>query len=192
MQLAIDILQGAGLACAAGVRPFLPALAAGALASADVGVDYEGTPFWFLEATGWLLALAVALVAFAVALRRGVPEGPLESALQGIGVGLGALLFAGTLADNFDLWWPGLAAGGLCAALAAAATRSLAVRVRARLDAGARAALPLYLDGSAMVLALLAIVVAPASALALAFFAFLLRGGRRRAGERFAGLRILR
>ena len=192
MRLLIDILQGAGLAGAAGIRPFLPALVAGALATADVGIDYDGTPFSFLEAPGWLLAVVIAVVVVAVAERRGVPEGPLESALSGIGIGLGALLFAATLADHFDLWWPGLLGGGLCAALAGAATRSLIARTRARLDPEARAALPIYVEGTAMLLAALAVVVAPISVLALGFFAFLLRGGRRREGEKYAGLRILR
>ena len=192
MRLLIDILQGAGLAGAAGIRPFLPALVAGALATADVGIDYEGTPFSFLEAPAWLLAVVIAVVVVAVAERRGVPEGPLESALSGLGIGLGALLFAATLADHFDLWWPGLLGGGLCAALAGAATRSLVARTRARLDPEARAALPVYIEGTAMLLAALAVVVAPVSVLALGFFAFLLRGGRRREGEKYAGLRILR
>jgi hypothetical protein len=192
VRLLIDILQGAGLAEAAGIRPFLPALVAGALASANIGVDYDGTPFSFLEAPGWLLALLLAVIVVAVAARRGVPEGPLESALSGIGIGLGALLFAATLADHFDLWWPGLLGGGLCAALAGAATRSLVLRTRARLDPEARAALPVYIEGTAIVLAALAVVVAPVSLLALGFFAFLLRGGRRREGEKYAGLRILR
>jgi len=192
VRLLIDILQGAGLAGAAGIRPFLPALAAGALASADLGVDYDGTPFAFLEAPVWLLAVVVAVIAVVIAERRGVPEGPLASALSGLGIGLGALLFAATLADHFDLWWPGLLGGGLCAALAGAATRSLIVRTRARLDPEARAALPVYVEGTAIVLAALAVVVAPISLLALGFFAFLLRGGRRRESEKYAGLRILR
>jgi hypothetical protein len=34
MKLLLDLLQGAGLAAAAGLRPFLPALLAGGLASA--------------------------------------------------------------------------------------------------------------------------------------------------------------
>jgi hypothetical protein len=192
VRLLIDILQGAGLAGATGIRPFLPALVAGALATADVGIDYEGTPFAFLEAPAWLLAVVVAVVAVVVAERRGVPEGALESALSGIGIGLGALLFAATLADHFDVWWPGLLGGGLCAALAGTATRSLVARTRARLDSEARAALPVYVEGTAMLLAALAVVVAPISVLALGFFAFLLRGGRRREGEKYAGLRILR
>jgi hypothetical protein len=192
VRLLIDILQGAGLAGAAGIRPFLPALVAGALASADVGIDYDHTPFAFLEAPGWLLAVLVAIIAAVIAERRGVPQGALDSALSGIGIGLGALLFAATLADHFDLWWPGLLGGGLCAALAGAATRSLVARVRTRLDPEARGALPVYEEGTAMVLAALAVVVAPISVLALGFFAFLLRGGRRREGEKYAGLRILR
>ena len=192
LQLLIDILQGAGLAGAAGIRPFLPALVAGALATADFGIDYEGTPFAFLEQPGWLLGVVLALIAVVIAQRRKFAEGPIESALQGVSVGLGALLFAGTLADNSDIWWPGLLAGGLCAALALAATRSLVVRVRARLDEEARSALPVYLEGTAVLLAGLSVVVAPISVLALAFFAFLLRGGKRREGEKYAGLRILR
>ncbi len=192
LQLLIDILQGAGLAGAAGIRPFLPALVAGALATADFGVDYEGTPFAFLEQPAWLLGVVLVLIAVLVAHRRGLAEGPIESALQGIGIGLGALLFAGTLADHSSVWWPGLLAGGLCAALAMAATRSLVSRVRARLDDEARAALPIYLEGTAVLLAGLSVVVAPISVLALGFFAFLLRGGKRREGEKYAGLRILR
>jgi uncharacterized protein DUF4126 len=192
LRLLIDILQGMGLAGAAGVRPFLPALVAGALATQDIGIDYEGTPFAFLEQPIWLLAVAVALVVAVVAGRRAALSGPVESALQGLGLGLGALLFAATLADHSDVWWPGLIAGGLCAALASAATRSLTDRVRARLDEDARGALPVYLEGTAVLLAGLSVVVAPISVLALGFFAFLLRGAKRREGEKYAGLRILR
>jgi hypothetical protein len=192
MRLLIDILQGAGLAGAAGMRPFLPALVAGAFASGDLGIDYEGTPFSFLESPVWLLAVVLAVVIVAVLERRGKAEGPVESALQGLGIGLGALLCAATIADHYDLWWPGLLGGGLCATLAATATRSLVMRTRARLDPEARAALPVYVDGAAGVLSALAVVVAPVSVLAIGFFAFLLRGGRRREGEKYAGLRILR
>jgi hypothetical protein len=41
MKLVLDILQGMGLASATGLRPFLPALLAGALATEDLGVDFD-------------------------------------------------------------------------------------------------------------------------------------------------------
>jgi hypothetical protein len=192
LRLLIDILQGAGLAGAAGIRPFLPALVAGALATADVGIDYEGTPFVFLEAPGWLLALVIAVVAAAVAQRRGVSERVLDSSLAGMGIGLGALMCAGALADHDFIWWPGLLGGALSAALAGAATQSLVRRTRARLDDEARAALPVYLDGAGVLLAALAVVAAPVTVVALGFFAEFLRRSRRREGEKYAGLRILR
>jgi hypothetical protein len=192
LRLLIDILQGAGLSGAAGIRPFLPALVAGALATADTGIDYEDTPFAFLEQPGWLLAVVIAAILAVVAQRRGVPERILDSSLSGIGIGLGALLCAGTLADHDFIWWPGIVGGAASAALAGAATGSLVARVRARLDPEARAALPVYVEGTAVVLAALAVLVAPISVVALGFFFFLLRGGRRREGEKYAGLRILR
>ena len=192
MRLLLDILQGAGLAGAAGIRPFLPALVAGAFARGDLLIDYEGTSFSFLEQPGWLLALVLAVGIVGFFERRGVAEVPLQSALAGIGIGLGALLFAATLDDRFDIWWPGVIAGGLCAALAGAATRSLLTRTRTRLDPAARAALPVYAEAMALVLAALTVVIAPISIVALGFFAFLLAKGRRREGEKYAGLRILK
>jgi hypothetical protein len=191
MKLLVDILQGIGLAAAAGVRPFLPALVAGGLANADIGVDYEGTQFAFLESPIFLLAVAIAMVVtFLLRGRLDTPAG--QAALSGIGIGLGALLFAATLDDRHAVWWPGLIAGVACAALAGAAVRNLFLRTRARLDTEAAQALPIYAEGLAMVIAALSILLAPLSLLALAFFVWLLAGGRRREGEKYAGLRILK
>ncbi|MEA2227748.1 MAG: hypothetical protein QOF29_3977 [bacterium] len=191
MKLLVDILQGIGLAAAAGVRPFLPALVAGGLANADIGVDYDGTEFAFLESPIFLLAVAIAMVVtFLLRGRLDTPAG--QAALSGIGIGLGALLFAATLDDRHAVWWPGLIAGVACAALAGAAVRNLFLRTRARLDTEAAQALPIYAEGLAMVIAALSILLAPLSLLALAFFVWLLAGGRRREGEKYAGLRILK
>lgn len=193
MNYVLDLLQGAGLGGAAGMRPFLPTLLAGALASADLGVNFEGTSFAFLEASWFLLALVVCVLVLAIAQRRGLPEdGALGAALAGIAIGLGALLGAGSMDDRFDVWWPGLIAGGLAAALASAAVRSLMTRVRARLDRQAAAALPLYAEGGGLVLGGASVLFPPLALLGLGFLAFLLRGGRRREGEKYAGLRTLR
>jgi hypothetical protein len=192
MRYLLDILQAAGLGSATGIRPFLPALVAGALGRADAGVDFEGTSFEFLESPVFLAALVVGVVV-ALVLRRSRPVNPaLDSALSGIGIGLGALLGAGTMDDRFSVWWPGLVVGGLSALLASAATRSLITRVRARLDQDARAALPAYEAGAGMVVAAACIALPPLAVVVLGFLVWLLLGSRRRGREKYAGLRILR
>jgi uncharacterized protein DUF4126 len=191
MKLILDILQGIGLAAAAGVRPFLPTLAAGGFARADVGVDYEGTGFAFLEEPVFLIAVALAMVV-TLLLRSRFDTPAAMAALTGIGMGLGALLCAATLDDRHAVWWPGLILGLACAALAGAAVRDLFTRTRTRLDAEAAAALPVYAEGAAVLLAALSILIPPVSLVAIAFFVWLLAGGRRREGEKYAGLRILR
>jgi hypothetical protein len=191
MKLLLDILQGIGLSTAAGLRPFLPTLVAGGLAIGDVGVDYEGTSFAFLEEPVFLLAVAIVMVVTFL-LRGRLDTAAGAAALSGIGIGLGALLFAATLDDRNDVWWPGLIAGVALAALAAAAVRDLFTRTRARLDAEAAAALPIYAEGVAAVLAALSILVPPVSVVAVGFLVWLLVRGRRREGEKYAGLRILR
>jgi hypothetical protein len=129
MKLLLDILQGIGLSTAAGLRPFLPTLVAGGFAIGDVGVDYEGTSFAFLEEPVFLLAVAIVMVA-AFLLLGPLDTPPGAAALSGIAVGLGALLFAATLDDRNDVWWPGLIAGLLLAALAGTAVRNLFTRTR--------------------------------------------------------------
>jgi uncharacterized protein DUF4126 len=196
MDTLFDICTGIGLGAAAGIRPFLPALVAGAAASADVLIDFEGTDLSFLEQAGWLLAVVVLLIGFVVLQRRMGSEqlerGAAGAALAGLALGIGALLFAGALADHSDTWWPGLIGGLACALLAQTTVRDLLTRTRARLDPDAREALMLYADGAALLLAVLAIVAPPVSVLALAALLWLLVSGRRRAGEKYAGLRILR
>jgi hypothetical protein len=191
MRLLLDILQGAGVSAAAGIRPFLPTLLTGALASADLGVDFDGTPFAFLEKPWFLLLMAVGLVASFLG-RRYTEDGPGEAALAGVGIGLGGLLFAGTLDDRFDTWWPGLVAGLAIATIASLTTRSLLGRVRARLDRQAQAALPLYAEGAGAALAGISVLFPPLALAGLGFLGRLFAAGRRRAGEKYAGLRILR
>jgi hypothetical protein len=191
VKLLLDILQGMGVSAATGVRPFLPTLLVGALAADDLGVNFDGTDFAFLESPWFLLAIAGALVV--TTLQRTRFENPTgEAVLGGIGLGLGALLFAGTLADHRSNWWPGIIGGLLCAFIAQQGTRSLMTRTRARLDAEAAGTLFLYAEGAALVIAGLSVLVPPISILVIAFFLWLRFGGRRREGEKYAGLRILK
>ena len=195
MDTVLDIFCGIGLGCAAGIRPFLPALAAGAFAAADLTIDFERTDLSFLEESGWLLAVVVALVLVVIAQRAAADRaetGPLGTALLIVSAGIGALLFAGALADHSDVWWPGLIGGLAFAVIAYLATSDLLARTRARLDPEAAAALNLYAEGIALITAIVAILAPPLSLLAAGGLIWLLAGGRRRKGEKYAGLRILR
>ena len=187
LTLALDILTAIGLGAACGLRPFVPALAAGALAAANATIDFDGTGYSFLEAPGWLLAVVIALAA-AVFAARFVPDHLLWVA----GLVVGGLLGAATLEDHGHSAVIGWIIGVLCAVLAAAAARDLFARVRSRLDEQAAGALPLYAEGAALLTAVAAVLVPPLSILVVGFLAWLLQGGRRRSGEKYAGLRVLR
>src|SRR3954447_18097188 len=134
--LFMDIGQGAGTAGASGIRPFLPALLIGALARGDSGIDFDGTDYSFLESQWFLLVvLLLAVAAYAFSRRpQPAPRGPLiERATAVIGIVLGALFFAGSLADGGETSWWGLFAGAACAALGYLALAALFSRARARL-----------------------------------------------------------
>ena len=199
MSLFLDIGTGAGLAGATGVRPFLPPLLTGALARRDVGIDFEGTDWSFLESPAFLLAVLAVAVVMYVAERSDANRAPpgshrrtIVTALGAIGVILGALLFAGALADGGEEGWLGLIAGPICAALGWLAVGGLVERAGRRLEGSAASLLGLFAEGAALALAAIAIFVPPLSYLALIGFVVLLLGGRRREGEKYAGLRVLR
>ena len=182
------------MAGAAGLRPFLPTLVTGGLAIADVGVDFDGTEFAFLESPVFLVIIALAgVVAFALETRgEDLETGTAGAFVGGIALGLGALLYAGTLDDRHGTWWYGLILGLACAGLAQAAARDFFGRVRGRLDPDARAALPLYAEAAALLAAFLTILVPVFGIVVIGFLAWLLIGSRRRSEQKYAGLRILR
>jgi hypothetical protein len=197
---------GAGLAAACGLRPFLPVLLAGALASAKaLGVSFAHDPFRFAQADWWLLVVAVAFaVAYALQLLLGLsalsePDAerarpqPLAAALSGLAYGAGAVLFAGTLAAHGDTWWPGLIGGLAAVALAQRAVLPVFARARARLaDGAAKQALTVYLDAASLLLAVLVALLHPLGYVVLALLAWFALRGRARGEEKYAGLRILR
>jgi Domain of unknown function (DUF4126) len=197
---------GLGLAAACGLRPFLPLLLAGALASdSALGIVFGHGSFRFLQAGWWLLVVVVVLVlAYALQLlarltpildpsQRGGRADPLAASLTGLGLGAGALVFAGTLAAHGDVWWPGLVGGLLAAALAQRASWPVLLRARSRLnDRAPREALTIYLDAAALLAAALAALLHPLGYVLVALLAWFAWRGRARGDEKYAGLRVLR
>lgn len=197
MNLAFDIFQGIGIAAAIGIRPFLPSVAAGALASADVEIDFNHTSYSFLQSVPFLLVMVIA-AALLVLFDRGVwgvrlHSGPLAAVLGAVSLGLGGLFFAGSLVRDHHAAWPGWVGGVICAGVGIAAARPFLARLRARLDeAAAAVGLPVISDGSALLIAVLSVVAPPLGIVALLLLLWLLIAGRGRGEAKYAGLRILR
>src|SRR3954452_6312013 len=196
MHFLLDLLQGAGIAAAIGIRPFLPVLLVGALAAGNVGIDFGGTDFAFLEQAPPLAIVVVLLALSLYAVRRGgpdAPERPPYVALFAVfAVVLGALEAAGSLADHGHPIVPGIVVGAVCAAIGFAAALDLLRRTRRRLDVEAASALPLYAESSALVAAGVSVLFPPLAVLVVAGLVALLLGGRPRAGGKEAGARIPR
>jgi hypothetical protein len=209
ISLFVDIGQGAGVSGATGIRPFLPTLLIGALARNDSGVNFTGTDFSFLESQWFLLVILLLTAAVYAANGRieSVPEIAdeaarrraelLERASGLVGVILGGLLFAGSLADHGHTSWWGIPAGIACAALGYFGVAALLGRARRRLAGQpdtrtARSLIDLYAEGIGLALAGLALFVEPAGYAALVVFLFLIVRSRGERGQKYEGLRILR
>jgi len=196
---------GLGLAVACGLRPFLPLLLAGALASSGaLGVSFAEVPFRFVQSDWWLLIVTMTLVlAYVLQLLfrlaptidprdRSRRTDPLAASLTGLAFGAGALLFGGTLAAHGDSPWPGLIGGFLAVGLAQRASGPVILGARERLhDRAAREALTLYVDAASLLIAALVALLHPLGYVMLALLGWFLLRARRRAGEKYAGLRIL-
>ena len=197
---------GLGLAAACGLRPFLPLLLAGALASSGaLGVSFSGAGFAFLGSAWWLLVAAAGFVlAYALQMLLGLAptldpgersrRGELLAAsIAGVGMGGGAVLFGGTLAAHGDSPWPGILAAFAVVGLAQRASGPVIARARKRLpDRGAREALTIYLDAASLAVAALVALFHPLGYVAVALLAWFLWRMRSRSAEKYAGLRILR
>jgi Domain of unknown function (DUF4126) len=186
--------QGIGSALSAGVRAAVAALVVGLLAAADLGVDFDGTDFAFLESAVWLAAAGLLTLGGLVLAHRRASIPTAVVAL--IAAAVGALLFGGSLADEGDAAWPGLMAGAACGLLGYVASHAFfagaSARARARTEDHPVSFMELIADVAAAILAGLAVAIPPVSLLALAFAGWVLIARRRRSQQKYEGLRILR
>jgi hypothetical protein len=194
MDLFLAISAGIGVSLATGARPFMAALAVGALANLGIGLDFDGTDYEFLQAVPFLAAMLALTVAVTLYERQG-KQIPLAAAALA-GVVLGALEFAGALADRGESAAPGLAAGAIFALIGLFAVRAFFGGAEERLVAqgqqGGARLLRVYADTAAWVTAIVAVLLPPLSYVALAFCVWVLVSSRRRSGKKYEGLRVLR
>lgn len=192
MDLFLAITQGVGTSLATGIRALLVPLLVGAMARANVAVDFEHTGFAWLESIWWL-ALLLVLVVAAWMLDRSRVEVP-EAIWLVVAMALGGMLFAGALEDENFFGTGGIVPGMVCALVGFAAARAFLGRAAERLRARdeATGTIQALGDVAAIVLAALAVLVPPVSIAALVFCAWVLLAQRRRTGQKYEGLRILR
>jgi uncharacterized membrane protein len=196
VHLAFDIFQGIGVAAAVGIRPFLPALVAGALAAGDIQIDFAHSSYSFLQAGPFLLVMVIGVALLAVTerqvAREALPPRTVSIGVAAASLVIGALFFAASLARGGYAAWPGLIGGVICAGIGVLATAPLLARVRTRLDPQAAAALPLFSEAAALGAAALSVLLPPVGLVVLGLLLWLLYAGRHRDEQKYAGLRILR
>lgn len=190
------ICQGLGVALAVGIGGPLAALFISMMASLDAGLHPDGSDFDFVAATWFLVTLLALVVLFMLARGREALRWPTILVLAAIG----AIVFAASLAEDGHVAWPGLILGGLATAFAASTAFAVldgAIKRAEGNEPGSREAdaanfLIVAFAAAGIALAAVSLFVPPVSLLALAALAWLAISRRRRADEKYEGLRILR
>jgi hypothetical protein len=187
----LAICQGLGLALAAGIGGMLAVLLMSVLAHVDVGWDLDGTDFSWFEAA-WFLPILFALniVVFFFARAKGVTAETRRLLLIASAAVFGAIAFGGSLAEETSTWWPGIV-GAAVGAVSASVTDAILSGAIARSEETA-GTLQLMAAGTGLVLVVAALLIPPVSILVAVGLVVLATGRRRRADEKYEGLRSLR
>jgi hypothetical protein len=197
-----DIGQGAGLATTSGARPLLAVIATGVLAHENVGIDFTGTDWAWMESWIFIGILGALFIAFWVMDREGKservrPGGRATEAgrqYQLLCALAGALLFAGSLADGGETSWPGLVVGAVTGFIGYLALGRLFMRANQRVFAAGDPGVVLGLGRDLLTVALTVLVVLAdvAGYVVLVVALVLIVAARRREGQKYEGLRVLR
>ncbi|MCB0877244.1 MAG: hypothetical protein KDB46_13730 [Solirubrobacterales bacterium] len=196
MDLFMAICQGLGLALAVGVGGPLAALFIAAMAALGSGIHPDGTDYRFLAETWFLVTLLAIVVVFMFARGRDAMRGPSIAVLAAIG----AIVAAASLAEEGEPTLVGIVVGAIAAAFAADLSMSVLAGALHRAEgnepgskeADAANFMIVAFAAAGIVLAAISLFVPPVSLLALVALIWLALSRRRRAGEKYEGLRILR
>lgn len=198
MDLFLAICQAAGLGLAIGIGGPLTALFVATMARLGLGIDPEGTD-WDFFASNWFIAILFAANVAAFYLHRSTAAvRPWAIWIRGaaFAAAIAAIAGAASLAEEGEPALVGFLVGGLLglgASLLAGDVLAGAQR-RAAADeaAGTAGTLTQIFALAGIVIAVLALFVPPASLLVLVALLALAATRRRRAGEKYEGLRVLR
>ena len=196
MDLFMAICQGLGLALAVGIGGPLAALFIAMMAALGSGIHPDATDYDFLSATWFLVTLLAVVVIFMLARGREVMRWPTIAVLAAIG----AVVFAASLAEDGHTAWPGLILGAVATSFAAAVAYAVlegAIKRAEGNEPGSKEAdaanfMIVAFAAAGIVVAAFSLFLPPVSLLALVAVIWLAAGRRRRAGEKYEGLRILR
>ena len=192
----LAICQGLGLALAIGVGGALAALFVSVMGSLEAGFDPEGTDYGF-SVEVWFLVTLLALVVLAM-LARNKPS--LRIPTIAVLAAIGAIVCAASFAENGDTAWPGLVLGAIAAAFAAVISFDVLEGALSRAkgnepgskEADAANALIIGFAAAGIVLAAVCLFIPPISLAVLGALIYLAATRRRKADEKYEGLRILR
>ena len=196
MDLLLAICQAIGLALAVGVGGPIAALFITAMAGLNAGIDTRGTDFEFLGSNGFLVAIFVVNVGAYFLARSEGPRRVPQVIFAGI---FGAIAGGASLAAEGESAVVGIVLGLLVGAGSALIATDVLIGARRRAERASLEKDPVAgnaLEGmfalAGIVIALLALFLPPLSLLGLVALGVLAAGRRRRAGEKYEGLRVLR
>lgn len=193
MDLLNAITQALGIGLCVGVGGPLAALFVVAMAALGAGFDPEFTDWEFISET-WFVAVIFGLVIAAVFGDRAKLELRLPLAL--FAASFGAIAGAASMAEEGETVLLGIIVGAIAGGAGSLIAHDVLQGARKRAsssgDEGASNTLAVIFAAAGIAIAAVALFISPGALVILVALAFLALSRRRKAGEKYEGLRILR